>query len=179
MRECGVCGRVRRIEIRARDGRPDICTSCALRRPGTCGVCGRVARIARKATGESPAVGICCYRPPLAVCTDCRRDKPCYHARGPAPVCPSCTALRRAPVCVDCGKRRAAHRRVEGGVIGSDPRRADRDPSGSGRAMGSSRRQHLRRLCRDPAHRVRRAGRRGAARAGLLAAIETRRAVTL
>ena len=116
-RECGVCGRVRRIEIRARDGRPDICTSCTPSRPGTCGVCGRTVRIARKATDDSPAVGICCYELPIAVCTDCRRTKPCYHARGPEPVCPSCTALRRAPICLDCGQRRVAHRRVDGGVI--------------------------------------------------------------
>jgi len=95
----------------------DICTGCAPRRRGTCGVCGRVARIARKASDDSPAVGICCYRLPLAVCMDCRQEKPCYHARGPAPVCPSCTAVRRAPVCADCGERRVAHRRVEGGVI--------------------------------------------------------------
>ena len=92
----------------------DICTGCAPRRRGTCGVCGRVARIARKASDDSPAVGICCYRLPLAVCMDCRQEKPCYHARGPAPVCPSCTAVRRAPVCADCGDER---RRVEGGVI--------------------------------------------------------------
>ena len=116
-RLCGVCGHVRRIEIRARDGNPDICTSCAPRRPGTCGVCGRVTRIARKATDSSPAVGICCYRLPLAVCTDCGGDKPCYQANGPEPVCPSCTAVRRAPICVDCGQRRVAHRRVEDGAI--------------------------------------------------------------
>ena len=116
-RECGVCGRVRRIEIRARDGRPDICTSCVPTRLGICGVCGRTVRIARKATDDSPAVGICCYELPTAVCTDCRRTKPCYHAHAPEPVCPSCTALRRAPVCLDCGERRVARRRVDGGVI--------------------------------------------------------------
>ena len=116
-RECGVCGRVRRIEIRARDGRPDICTSCTPSRPGTCGVCGRTVRIARKATDDSPVVGICCYELPIAVCTDCRRTKPCYHSGGPEPVCPSCSALRRAPLCLDCGQRRVAHRRVDGGVI--------------------------------------------------------------
>lgn len=117
-RECGVCGRVRRIEIRARDGRPDICTSCTPTRRGICGVCGRTVRIAsRKATDDSPAVGICCYELPLAVCSDCRRQRPCYHAGGPEPVCPSCTAVRRAPICLDCGERRVARRRVDGGVI--------------------------------------------------------------
>jgi hypothetical protein len=67
-RACGVCGRVRRIQIRARDGRPDMCEGCSpSRRPETCGVCGRVTRIALKAIEDSPAVGICCYQLPVAV----------------------------------------------------------------------------------------------------------------
>lgn len=108
---------MRRIEIRARDGRPDICTSCVPRRAGTCGVSGKTARIARKATADSPAVGICCYRLPLAVCTDCRRECPCFDAKGPEPLCEHCTGLRRAAVCADCGELRPRHRRVDGGVL--------------------------------------------------------------
>ncbi len=144
---CGVCGRVARIILSATADRPavgsccyqapvGICSRCGMTRPcyhadtdravcmrctdrpaGECGVCGQVTRIARRATDTSPAVGICCYELPLAVCSDCGREKPCYHAKSPEPVCPSCTAVRRAPICVDCGQRRVAHRRVEGGVI--------------------------------------------------------------
>ena len=116
-RECGVCGQVRRIEIRARDGRPDICTSCA---PTPSGDLRGVradgedrAQSDRRLAGGRDLL----LRLPLAVCTDCRRTKPCYHAHAPEPVCPSCTALRRAPVCLDCGERRVARRRVDGGVI--------------------------------------------------------------
>ncbi len=94
-----------------------VCVSCADRPPGECGVCGQVRRIARRGTDSSPAVGICCYELPVAVCTDCGREKPCYHAKSLEPVCPGCTAVRRAALCVDCGQRRVAHRRVKGGVI--------------------------------------------------------------
>jgi hypothetical protein len=82
-----------------------------------CGFCGRVGRIVRKASDGSPALGICCYRLPLAVCVDCGRERPCYHAKSDQPVCPSCTAVRRAQVCVGCGERRVAHRRVEAGIL--------------------------------------------------------------
>jgi hypothetical protein len=116
-RKCGVCGNVREIRIRARDGNPDICGCCAPRRPGTCGVCGKTARIARKASDDSPAVGICCYRLPVGVCTDCGRERPCFHAGGPEPLCENCTGLRRTVACVDCGEMRPRHRRVDGGVL--------------------------------------------------------------
>ncbi len=59
-RECRVCGRIARIELRARDGRPDMCSGCAPRPLGTCGVCGRERWIARKATASAPAIGVCC-----------------------------------------------------------------------------------------------------------------------
>jgi hypothetical protein len=80
-------------------------------------VCGKTARIARKASEDSPAVGICCYRLPVAVCVDCGRERPCFHASGPEPVCENCTRLRRTVVCVDCGEVRPRHRRVDGGVL--------------------------------------------------------------
>lgn len=136
-RVCGVCGKLRRIEIRARDGRPDICTSCTPRRAGTCGVCGRTARIARKATADSPAIGICCYRLPLAVCTDCGRERPCFHAKGPEPLCENCTRLRRATVCADCGELRPRHRRVDGGVLCAACDRKRGSTTGPCRTCGS------------------------------------------
>jgi hypothetical protein len=80
-------------------------------------VCGRVSRIARRASHSSPQVGICCYRLPLATCTDCRRERPCYWAKTGEPVCPKCTAARRPELCVGCGQRRVAHRRVDGGIL--------------------------------------------------------------
>ncbi len=144
---CGVCGRLARIAISATPDRPAVgeccyhppvavCSRCGQQRPcyhagsdrpmcvgcagrplGECGVCGKAARIARRATATSPQVGICCYRLPLAVCTDCRREQPCYWASSQEPVCTSCTAVRRAPICLSCGHRRVARRRVDGGVL--------------------------------------------------------------
>jgi hypothetical protein len=144
---CGVCGRASRIALAALGDRPavgrccykppvatcsrcgkrrpcnhastdsPVCLACADRRSGECGLCGRVARIARRATSDSPQIGICCYRLPLAVCADCGRERPCYWARTGQPVCPQCTAVRRAQPCVACGERRVVHRRVDRGVL--------------------------------------------------------------
>jgi len=71
----------------------------------------------RKASPGSPALGICRYRLPLAVCTDCRRERPCYGAGSEDPVCPKCTALRRVKPCAGCGKRRVPYCRLEVGVV--------------------------------------------------------------
>jgi hypothetical protein len=76
-----------------------------------------VARIARRATSDFPQIGICCYRLPVAVCADCGRERPCYWAKTGQPVCPQCTAVRRALPCVACGERRVVHRRVDRGVL--------------------------------------------------------------
>jgi len=93
-----------------------VCSVCSVPR-GECGFCGRVGRIVRKASDGSPALGICCYRLPIAVCVACGRERGCYHAKSDRPVCPTCTVVRRALVCVGCGQRRKASRRVEGGVL--------------------------------------------------------------
>jgi hypothetical protein len=144
---CGVCGQVTRIAVSATADRPavgrccykppvatcsrcgkrrpcnhastdsPVCLACADRRSGECGLCGRVARIARRASSDFPQTGICCYRLPLAVCADCGRERPCYWAKTGQPVCPQCTAVRRAQPCVACGQRRVVHRRVDRGVL--------------------------------------------------------------
>ena len=84
---------------------------------GVCGVCGRSGRLARRATADSPAVGRCCYRPPVAVCSVCETSRPCYGAAGPSPVCLTCVKTQRQKRCVDCGQLAPAARRVPGGVI--------------------------------------------------------------
>jgi hypothetical protein len=91
--------------------------------PGThervCGVCGRLGRLAVRATATSPAIGDCCYRRPVATCSRCGREQPCYHAGDPQrAICLVCASRRTTIVtCLDCGTPRAAHRRVEGGAI--------------------------------------------------------------
>jgi hypothetical protein len=116
-RPCGICGKTRQVRIRARDGQPDICGGCAPKRHAPCGLCRRVGVIAVKATDSSPAIGRCCWRPAIATCSCCARERPCYHATGPDPVCLSCRRGRRVATCVDCGQQRPAQRRVSGGVV--------------------------------------------------------------
>jgi hypothetical protein len=113
-RECGVCGETRRIHIRGRDGRPDMCQRCA---PSTavCGVCGQVTRIAVSATADRPAVGRCCYQPPVATCSRCRKRRPCNHASTDSPVCLAC-ADRRAGECGLCGRVGRIARRATSGL---------------------------------------------------------------
>jgi hypothetical protein len=116
---CRVCGTVTVKRIRpGHDG--DLCDDCV---PGkherVCGVCGRVGRLAVRATDTSPAVGDCCYRPPVATCSRCGREQPCYHASDlQRAICLGCASRRTTIVtCLDCGEPRAAHRRVDGGAI--------------------------------------------------------------
>ena len=116
---CRVCGTVTIKRIRpGHDG--DLCDDCVPpRNERVCGVCGRAGRLAVRATATSPAIGTCCYRPPVATCSRCGHEQPCYHAGDPQQaICLSCASRRTTIVtCLDCGKPRSAHRRVEGGAI--------------------------------------------------------------
>lgn len=117
-RPCGICGRVRVVHIRGRDGAPDICQNCCARTPPrACERCGRVGPIQRAATADEPALGPCCYRPPAATCSACGRERPCVGAKGPQPLCGRCSKLRRAKRCIDCGEQRPVARRVAEGVL--------------------------------------------------------------
>ena len=90
-RRCGICGEVKPISRKARDGQPDICTACAHRLL------------------------------PLAVCAQCGERKPCLFPDGASPVCRRCRELTyyaRHP-CALCGEhRRAAWRSPIGAVCG-------------------------------------------------------------
>jgi hypothetical protein len=68
-----------------------------------CGVCGRASRIALTALGGRPAVGRCCYKPPVATCSQCGQERPCNHAGTDRPVCLAC-APRRLGTCGVCGR---------------------------------------------------------------------------
>jgi hypothetical protein len=105
---CRVCGTVTVKRIRpGHDG--DLCDDCV---PGkherVCGVCGRVGRLAVRATDTSPAVGDCCYRPPVATCSRCGREQPCYHAGDPQPTQHGRGAAHLAAVVAAAGCSRAA-----------------------------------------------------------------------
>ena len=90
-RRCGICGEVKPISRKARDGQPDICTACAHRLL------------------------------PLAVCAQCGERKPCLFPDGASPICRRCRELTyyaRHP-CALCGEhRRAAWRSPIGAVCG-------------------------------------------------------------
>jgi hypothetical protein len=116
---CSVCGKV--TVKRVRPGHEvDLCDDCVPPQDErVCGICGRVGELAVRTTDTSPAVGRCCYRPPVAHCSRCGRQRPCNHAGDPQrAICHGCASGRIAIVtCLDCGKPRAAHRRVDGGTI--------------------------------------------------------------
>lgn len=46
------------------------------------------------------------WRPPVAICSLCQRERPCHYAGTPAPVCRSCRAgrLARREPCAGCGQ---------------------------------------------------------------------------
>ena len=85
-RECGACGEIRRIAVRARDGQPDMCDRCAPRPTAPCGVCGVVSRIVVSATADRAGIGSCCFRMPVATCSKCGRRRRCAHARTDRPM---------------------------------------------------------------------------------------------
>jgi hypothetical protein len=117
-RLCGVCGRVGMIRLRARDGRPDICTSCSPKPTGRCGVCGKTGRLILKANAEHPALGSCCYRPAERRCSRCGQTRRCRYVNSSRPLCYRCAPPDRQRVsCSGCGKRCYPQRRTEEGLF--------------------------------------------------------------
>jgi hypothetical protein len=106
-RACGRCGQVKPIAARAgADGTEDLCFSCYGETPRRiCGGCGELAAIRQRGRDGAPDLCTRCYRPPIARCSACGREKPCFYAATAAPVCWSCKP-RRVDRCVGCGQRR-------------------------------------------------------------------------
>jgi hypothetical protein len=104
-RVCGRCGRVGAIALlEAADGTRDLCFACYNHEPRkVCGGCGQLAAIHVRGRDGQPDLCQRCYRPPVARCSVCDRDKPCYHLDTDAPVCWSCRP-RRVAVCAVCGR---------------------------------------------------------------------------
>jgi len=105
-RECGICGRIRRIGARARQGRPDICESCFRMPEATCSRCRRV-RPCSFATTAEPICATCATRA-TARCAHCGADRPPTANWPEGPVCEPCytAALRRRGVCAGCQQTR-------------------------------------------------------------------------
>ena len=101
---CTTCGVVKPIAARDAQDRP-FCARCADRPQRPCGKCGRTRRIARRAHDGVPDICDGCYQMPDAVCSRCRRRRPCSSAAGPEPICISC-APRSTAICAHCGSDR-------------------------------------------------------------------------
>jgi hypothetical protein len=105
-RQCGVCGQVASITVRARGGAPDICVNCYRMPSAVCGVCGKYRECNFAGSGH-PVCPSCSPRA-TARCARCGQDRP-PQARWPeGPVCDPCytAALRRRARCASCGQLR-------------------------------------------------------------------------
>ncbi|MFB9253759.1 hypothetical protein ACFFWE_36500 [Sphaerisporangium melleum] len=58
-RPCGVCGRTRRVSVKATADHPDLCLTCNQAAMVTCRICGRSARGRRTGIGGGPACFTC------------------------------------------------------------------------------------------------------------------------
>jgi hypothetical protein len=112
---CTRCAVVKPVAGRDAQDRP-FCARCADRPQRLCGRCGRTRRIARRAHDGIPDICDGCYRMPDAVCSRCRRRRPCSFAAGPEPVCIGCTP-RSTAVCAHCGADRPAAARWPEGPV--------------------------------------------------------------
>lgn len=101
---CTRCGVVKPVAGRDAADRP-FCARCADRPKRPCGRCGRTWRIARRAHDGIPDICDGCYRMPDAICSRCRRRRPCSFATGPEPICIGC-APRSTALCAHCGADR-------------------------------------------------------------------------
>lgn len=106
-RECGRCGQVRPIAVRkGADGTKNLCFGCYAKTPRrVCGGCGQPAAIQQRGRDGAPDLCSRCYRPQIARCSVCDRDKPCSNADSDAPVCWSCKP-RRVDRCAVCDLER-------------------------------------------------------------------------
>ena len=105
-RQCGRCGRTRRIARRAHGDQPDICDGCFQLPEAICAGCGR-RRPCGFAGTNTPICTRCAPRRSVT-CTRCGQDKPPAANRAEGPVCDPCytTALRHRGVCASCQTER-------------------------------------------------------------------------
>ena len=105
-RQCGRCGRTRRIARRAHGDQPDICDGCFQLPEAICAGCGR-RRPCGFAGTNTPICTRCAPRRSVT-CTRCGQDKPPAANRAEGPVCDPCytAALRHRGVCASCQTER-------------------------------------------------------------------------
>lgn len=105
-RQCGRCGRTRRIARRAHDGIPDICDACYQMPTATCARCHR-QRPCSFAGGPDP-ICLSCVPRATAACAHCGADRPPSVRWPEGPVCEPCysKALRHRGTCGGCRTER-------------------------------------------------------------------------
>ena len=105
-RQCGRCGRTRRIARRAHGDQPDICDGCFQLPEAICAGCGR-RRPCGFARTNTPICTRCAPRRSVT-CARCGQDKPPAANRAEGPVCDPCytAALRHRGVCASCQTER-------------------------------------------------------------------------
>lgn len=126
-RVCGRCGRFGAIALlQAADGTRDLCFACYGREPRrVCGGCGQLAAIHVRGRDGNPDLWRRCYRPPIARCSVCGRERPCCHTDTDTPVCWSCTP-RRVAECAACGPSGRSRLAVRSDRCALAPRRPHR-----------------------------------------------------
>jgi hypothetical protein len=105
---CATCGKVKPAAGHDEGGRA-ICEVCRRRddpgRHRECGTCGKTAPVAVRSRDGKPGTCVNCYRRPEAVCSRCRRRRPCSYPDSGQPVCQSCSP-RSTAACARCGQDR-------------------------------------------------------------------------
>jgi hypothetical protein len=105
---CATCGKVKPASGYDKDGNA-VCEVCRRRddprRHRECGTCGKIAPTAARGRDGKPGTCVNCYRRPEAVCSRCRRRRPCSYAGTGQPLCPSCSP-RATAACAHCGNDR-------------------------------------------------------------------------
>lgn len=116
---CATCGKVKPTAGYDSDGNA-VCEVCRRRddpgRRRKCGTCGKIAPAAARGRDGEPATCVSCYRLPEAVCSRCRRRRPCSYAGTSEPVCKSCAPRVTAP-CARCGQDRPPQARWPEGPV--------------------------------------------------------------
>lgn len=135
---CSSCGRVRVVVHRGEGGVP-LCFSCAPRPMRVCSRCQQMRPIARRARDGVGDLCNACFRPPVATCCSCGRDKPCFFVGTGRPLCASCSP-RALSVCAHCGSSRPASANWPEGPVCEPCYRAALSRRGTCQGCGEERR---------------------------------------
>jgi len=115
LQTCTRCQQPAPVASRTTAGEP-VCSRCFRSDPANhdqCTTCGRTALVIGGPDGSMRCRR--CYRPPLATCTLCNLEKPCYLASSGTPRCENCSRQMRRVPCARCGHSRAVWTRTTDG----------------------------------------------------------------